>query len=164
MAGNGIVAGKRFLITGVLTDASLAFNVARLAQEQGAEVVLTGAGRGLRLTERTARKLPEPCDVLACDVTVPDEIEAVRDDLEQRWGRLDGLLHAIGFAPESCLGGNFLHAVVAGIGGHHRLRHCLEYLGIQLGCVECADGSVAGRSKRLGGGSHLRCQCCVACV
>ena len=110
MAGSGIVDGKKFLITGVLTDASLAFNVARLAQEQGAEVVLTGAGRGLRLTERTARKLPDPCDVLACDVTAPDEIEAVRADLEQRWGRLDGLLHAIGFAPESCLGGNFLHA------------------------------------------------------
>ena len=110
MAGDGIVAGKKFLITGVLTDASLAFNVARLAQEQGAEVVLTGAGRGLRLTERTARKLPEPADVLACDVTVPDEIDAVRADLEERWGRLDGLLHAIGFAPESCLGGNFLHA------------------------------------------------------
>ena len=109
-AGEGIVEGKKLLITGVLTDASLAFNVARLAQEQGAEIVLTGAGRGLRLTERTARKLPSACDVLPLDVTSPDEISAVRDDLMQRWGRLDGLLHAIGFAPASCLGGNFLNA------------------------------------------------------
>ncbi|WP_292775366.1 MULTISPECIES: enoyl-ACP reductase FabI [Microbacterium] len=106
----GIVDGKRLLVTGVLTDASLAFEVARLAQLEGAEVLLTGAGRGLSLTERTARKLPEPCDVLALDVTAPAEIAAVRDEIDRRWGRLDGLLHAIGFAPEACLGGNFLNA------------------------------------------------------
>ncbi len=106
----GLMDGKKLLITGVLTDASLAFEVARLAQLEGAEVVLTGAGRGLRLTERTARKLPNPCDVLALDVTSPDEITAVHDDLAERWGRLDGVLHAIGFAPESCLGGNFMNA------------------------------------------------------
>ncbi|MDG2111575.1 MAG: enoyl-ACP reductase FabI [Actinomycetota bacterium] len=106
----GLMDGKKLLITGVLTDASLAFEVAKLAQEQGAEVVLTGAGRAMRLTERTARKLPEPCDVLALDVTSPEEIQAVHDDLAERWGRLDGVLHAIGFAPESCLGGNFMNA------------------------------------------------------
>ena len=54
----GLLDGKRLLITGVLTDASLAFGVAKLAQEEGAEVVLTGAGRGMRLTQRTSRKLP----------------------------------------------------------------------------------------------------------
>ena len=64
-----LLDGKRILITGVLTDASLAFGVARLAQEQGAEVILTGAGRGLSLTQRTARKLPQPADVLELDVT-----------------------------------------------------------------------------------------------
>ncbi len=106
----GLVDGKRLLITGVLTDASLAFEVAKLAQEEGAEVLLTGAGRALSLTQRTARKLPKPCDVLPLDVTVPSEIEAVRDEIQQRWGSLDGVLHAIGFAPESCLGGNFLNA------------------------------------------------------
>ena len=106
----GLMDGKKLLITGVLTDASLAFEVARLAQLEGAEVVLTGAGRAMRLTERTARKLPEPCDVLALDVTEPQQIEAVFLDLQDRWGRLDGVLHAIGFAPESCLGGNFLNA------------------------------------------------------
>ena len=106
----GLVDGKRLLITGVLTDASLAFQVAKLAQLEGAEVLLTGAGRGLSLTQRTARKLPAPCDVLALDVTSPAEIEAVRDEIAQRWGSLDGVLHAIGFAPEACLGGNFLNA------------------------------------------------------
>jgi len=106
----GILDGKRLLITGVLTDASLAFGVAKLAQEEGAEIVLTGAGRALRLTQRTARKLPDEPDVLELDVTVPDHVEAVRDALAERWGRLDGALHAIGFAPESCLGGGFTEA------------------------------------------------------
>ena len=77
----GLMDGKKLLITGVLTDASLAFEVAKLAQEQGAEIVLTGAGRAMKLTERTARKLPVPCDVLPLDVTSPEEISAVRDEL-----------------------------------------------------------------------------------
>jgi enoyl-[acyl-carrier protein] reductase I len=106
----GLLDGKRLLITGVLTDESLAFATARLAQEHGAEVVLTGVGRGLRLTQRVARRLPSPPDVLELDVTVPDHVDAVRADLERRWGRLDGVLHAIGFAPASCLGGGFLDA------------------------------------------------------
>jgi meromycolic acid enoyl-[acyl-carrier-protein] reductase len=105
-----ILDGKRILITGVLTDASLAFGVARVALEEGAEIVLTGAGRGLSLTRRTARKLPGEVEVLELDVTAPDQIAAVRDDLEQRWGRVDGALHAIGFAPPSCLGGGFTEA------------------------------------------------------
>jgi enoyl-[acyl-carrier protein] reductase I len=106
----GILDGKRILVTGVLTDASLAFAVARRAQEEGAEIVLTGAGRGLSLTRRTARKLPSEPEVLALDVTSPDEVDAVRDALRDRWGGLDGVLHAIGFAPPSCLGGGFMDA------------------------------------------------------
>ncbi|HEX9995138.1 MAG TPA: enoyl-ACP reductase FabI [Acidimicrobiales bacterium] len=105
-----LLDGKRILVTGVLTDASLAFGVARLAQEEGAEVVLTGAGRGLSLTRRTARKLPAEPDVLELDVTQAAHVEAVRDALASRWGRVDGALHAIGFAPPSCLGGGFLDA------------------------------------------------------
>ena len=100
--------GKRILVTGVLTDASLAFAVARLAQAEGAEVVLSGAGRGLSLTRRTARKLDPPADVIEIDVTDPDQLRAAADDLAARWGRLDGILHAIGFAPQECLGGDIL--------------------------------------------------------
>ncbi|MDZ7674140.1 MAG: enoyl-ACP reductase FabI [Acidimicrobiales bacterium] len=106
----GILDGKRLLITGVLTDASLAFGVAKLAQEEGAEIVLTGAGRALRLTQRTARKLPIEPEVLELDVTEPDHAAAVHDALADKWGRVDGALHAIGFAPESCLGGGFTEA------------------------------------------------------
>jgi enoyl-[acyl-carrier protein] reductase I len=105
-----LLDGKRILVTGVLTDASLAFGVARTAQEQGAEVILTGAGRGLSLTQRTARKLPTEAAVLELDVTDPNQVAAVRDELGERWGRVDGALHAIGFAPASCLGGGFLDA------------------------------------------------------
>ena len=106
----GILDGKRLLITGVLTDASLAFGVARLAQEEGAEIVLTGAGRGMRLTERTARKLPVAPEVLEFDVTSDEQAAAVRDHLGSTWGRVDGALHAIGFAPEVCLGEDFMAA------------------------------------------------------
>ncbi len=106
----GILDGKRLLITGVLTDASLAFAVAKLAQEEGAEIVLTGAGRGMRLTERTARKLPEEAEVLEFDVTSAEQAAAVRSHLAAKWGQVDGALHAIGFAPEVCLGEDFMAA------------------------------------------------------
>ena len=111
----GLLDGKNIVITGVLTDASLAFGVAKIAQEQGANVVLTGAGRALRLTQRTARKLGTNPDgseieVFELDVTVPEHGVAVRKALAAKWGRVDGVLHAVGFAPESCLGDNFMDA------------------------------------------------------
>jgi meromycolic acid enoyl-[acyl-carrier-protein] reductase len=106
----GLLEGKRLLVTGVLTDDSLAYAVAELAQKEGAEIVLTGAGRGLSLTRRVARHLPAPPDVLELDVTVPDHVNAVAEDLRSRWGGLDGALHSIGFAPPACLGGGFLEA------------------------------------------------------
>jgi enoyl-[acyl-carrier protein] reductase I len=106
----GLLDGKRILVTGVLTDASLAFGVARLAQAEGAELVLSGAGRGLSLTQRTARKLAVPVDVIELDVTEPDHLRAAAAELTKRWGRVDGVLHAIGFAPEPCLGGDILRA------------------------------------------------------
>ncbi|CAN5722154.1 enoyl-ACP reductase FabI [soil metagenome] len=103
-----LLEGKRLLVTGVLTEASIAFAIARLAQEQGAEVVLTGFGRGLSITQRVAQRLPQPVDVLELDVTDAAQIEAVAASLEERWGALDGVVHAIGFAPRSAIGGDFL--------------------------------------------------------
>jgi meromycolic acid enoyl-[acyl-carrier-protein] reductase len=100
----GILEGKRILVTGVLTEESLAFGVARLAIEEGAEIVLSGAGRALRITERVARKLPVTPEVLEIDVTVPEQLAAAASTLARRWDRLDGLLHAIGYAPPEALG------------------------------------------------------------
>jgi len=102
-----LLDGKKLLITGVLTDDSLAFGVARTAQAEGAEVVLTGFGRGMRLTERTARKLDPVPDVYELDVSDPDHGQALQETLRERWGRVDGALHAVGFAPETCLGDDF---------------------------------------------------------
>ena len=99
---------KRLLITGVLTRQSIAFHVAKVAQEQGAEILLTGFGRGLSITRRTARELPEQVDVLELDANADEQIAAVAQELGDRWGSLDGLLHAIAFAPPDALGGNFL--------------------------------------------------------
>ena len=102
------LAGRRLLITGVLTRGSIAFEVARQAQEAGAEIVLSGFGRGMRLTERAARHLPDPPDVLELDVNQPDDLAAIAAELGSPWGRLDGVLHAIAFAPPDALGGGFL--------------------------------------------------------
>jgi meromycolic acid enoyl-[acyl-carrier-protein] reductase len=106
----GLLDGKKIVVTGVLTDASLAFAVARVALDEGAEIVLTGAGRGLSLTTRTARKLGADVEVLELDVTEPVHLETVRDALAAKWGRVDGVVHAIGFAPEVCLGDDFMAA------------------------------------------------------
>jgi len=103
-----LMEGRRLLITGVLTPHSIAFAVASRAQEEGAEVLLTGFGRGMSITERSARRLPIPPDVLEMDATDPQQIAAVAAEVSSRWGRLDGLLHAIAFAPEDALGGRFL--------------------------------------------------------
>jgi len=103
-----LVDGKRLLITGVLTPGSIAYAVAREALDNGAEVVLTGFGRGRSITEKTARRLPKPVDVLELDVTRPEDVSAVCEELSRRWGGLDGILHAIAFAPTDALGGNFL--------------------------------------------------------
>jgi meromycolic acid enoyl-[acyl-carrier protein] reductase len=105
-----LLEGRRLLVTGVLTESSIAFSIARRAQEEGAEIVLTGFGRGLRITQRVARRLPTEPAVLELDVNDPAQLEATAAELEQRWGRLDGLVHAIAFVPGDALGGKFLTA------------------------------------------------------
>jgi enoyl-[acyl-carrier protein] reductase I len=108
-----ILEGKRILVTGVVTRDSIAWEVARQAQESGAEVILTGFGRARRLTERAAAKLPEPTDVLELDVNSEDDLAALQVELASRWESLDGVLHAIAFAPGDALGGGFLETPTA---------------------------------------------------
>ena len=102
-----LLDGKRILVTGVLNDSSIAFGVAKKAQEEGATVVLTSFGRAMSLTRRAAKRLPSTPDIAELDVTKPEDLDALAGRVA---GRLDGVLHAIGFAPESCLGGGFLTA------------------------------------------------------
>ena len=104
-----LLDGKKLLITGVLTPQSIAFAAAKAAQEQGAEIVLTNFGRTVSLTQKTAKRLPTTPDVLEMDANSDEQIAAVCGEVRRRWGRLDGFLHAIAFAPQDALGGNFLH-------------------------------------------------------
>ena len=106
----GLLEGKKVLVTGVLDRRSIAYSAARLAKEQGAEIALTGFGRAMSLTARTAKRLGDDTPVLELDVNKPEDIEAVAADLRERWGELDGILHAVAFAPDDALGGNFLTA------------------------------------------------------
>jgi enoyl-[acyl-carrier protein] reductase I len=105
-----LLADRKVLVTGVLSEASIATSVARLAQQQGAEVVLTSFGRALSLTRRVAERLPRPTDVVELDVTNADHLAELTGELERRWGRVDAVLHAIGYAPPVCLSGDFLAA------------------------------------------------------
>jgi enoyl ACP reductase len=105
-----ILAGKRLLITGVITKDSLAYHVAEQAQQEGAEVVLSSFGRIKRMTERAAARLSTPVDVLELDVNREEDLAALTTSLRDRWGGVDGALHAIAFAPQDALGGNFMTA------------------------------------------------------
>ncbi|MGQ0848341.1 MAG: enoyl-ACP reductase FabI [Actinomycetota bacterium] len=104
-----LLESKRLLITGITTDDSIAFHAARIAQQEGAEIVVTNFGRGLRLTERAVQRLPKPPPVLEMDINNDEHVAAVATGLESRWGGIDGALHAIAFAPGDALGGNFLN-------------------------------------------------------
>jgi enoyl ACP reductase len=105
---SGLLAGKRVLVTGVITERSIAFGAARRAQEQGATVVLTGYGR-LSLVERVARRLPVAAPVIPLDVSQDEDLAALPERLAPYVDGLDGVLHSIAFAPPSCLG-HFLDA------------------------------------------------------
>jgi enoyl ACP reductase len=105
----GLLDGKRLLITGVITEASIAFTVAKLAQQEGAQVVLTGFGR-MSLVSRVAARLPKPAPVVELDVANAEHLATLADRVREHIDGVDGVLHAIGFAPASCLGGGFLDA------------------------------------------------------
>jgi meromycolic acid enoyl-[acyl-carrier protein] reductase len=104
----GILAGKSILVTGVLTDSSIAFHVAKIAQQEGARVVLTGFGR-MSLVERIAQRLPDPAPVLELDVTDTGQLDSLAGRAAAHISQLDGVVHAVAFAPQAALGGNFLH-------------------------------------------------------
>ncbi len=132
----GILAGKRILVTGVITDASIAFHVARVAQQEGASVVLTGFGR-LSLVERIAKRLPDPPPVLELDVTSEEHLDSLADRVSAHVDGLDGVLHAIAYAnPDEALGGNFLRT---------------RWADVATAVRPAADGR-----RRLGGGPGLR--------
>jgi enoyl ACP reductase len=105
-----ILEGKRLVITGVITRDSIAYHAAERAQQEGAEILLTSFGRVKRITERAAQRLPRPVDVLELDVNKAEDLSALTDTLRERWGSVDGVLHAIAFAPEDALGGRFMTA------------------------------------------------------
>jgi enoyl-[acyl-carrier protein] reductase I len=103
-----ILEGKRVLVTGVVNRRSIAFAIAERAQAEGAEVLLTSFGRMMRMTERSAGRLDPVPDVLELDVNDDGHLAALREQLQNRWGRVDGVVHAIAFAPADALGGDFL--------------------------------------------------------
>jgi len=140
-----LLQDKRLVITGVLTDSSIAYSVARLAQEQGAEIVLTSFGRAMRITERVAKRLPQPPEVIELDVSSEADLAALTDDVRRRWGRVDGALHSIGFAPEACLGGGFLNAGWDDVAvALHVSAYSLASLSRALAPVMTDGGSIVG--------------------
>jgi enoyl-[acyl-carrier protein] reductase I len=109
MSRDLLLADKRIVVTGVVTRGSIAYHVAERAQELGAEIVLTSFGRVRRLTERAAAGLPQPVDILELDANRAEDFEKLTDELRDRWGAVDGALHAIAYGPPDALGGRFLH-------------------------------------------------------
>ena len=140
----GILDGKRVLVTGVLTDASIAFHVARIAQQEGATVVLTGFGR-LSLVQRIARRLPDPPPVLELDVTDPGHLASLAERASEHVDGLDGVVHSIGNAPQSALGGNFLHTPWEDVAtAVHVSTYSLKALAVAALPLMSAGGAIVG--------------------
>jgi enoyl ACP reductase len=140
-----LLEGKRLLITGVITKDSIAFHAASLAQREGAEVVLTSFGRVRRMTERAAARLPEPVDVLELDVNREEDLSALTAQLRERWGSVDGALHAIAYAPEDALGGRFMTTPAqSAIQAFHTSAFSLKALAAALEPLMKAEGSIVG--------------------
>lgn len=141
----GILDGKRILVTGVLTDQSIAFHVARLAQEEGATVVLTSFGRTMGLTRRSSGRLPQPAPIVELDVTNVDDLTALAERVREHVDGLDGVLHSIGFAPESALGGNFLQTEWADVStAVHVSAYSLKALAVAARPLMAPGSAVVG--------------------
>ncbi len=140
----GILDGKRILVTGVLTDASIAFHVARIAQQEGARLVLTGFGR-LSLVERIAKRLPDPPPVVELDVTDAGQLASLADRVSGHLDGLDGVLHAVAFAPQGALGGNFLSAEWPDVAtALHVSTYSLKALAVAARPLMSGGGSIVG--------------------
>ncbi len=141
----GLMDGKTILVTGVLTDQSIAFHVARLAQEQGASVILSSFGRTMNLTRRSAGRLPQPAPIIELDVTDEDHLAALPQQVREHASHLDGVVHAIGFAPESALGGNFLNTPWSDVSvAVHVSAYSLKALAVAASPLMGPGGSVVG--------------------
>jgi enoyl ACP reductase len=141
---SGILDGKRILITGVLMESSIAFHTARLAQEQGAEVILTAFPRPT-LTERIAKRLPKPAKVIELDVTNTEHLDRLADLVREELGSLDGVVHSIGFAPQDALGGNFLNTPFESVStAMHVSAFSLKSLAMACHPLMSSGGSVVG--------------------
>ena len=142
----GLLDGKKILVTGVLTDGSIAFHIARLAQEQGAQVVLSSFGRALSLTTRIAGRLPQPAPIIELDVTNADDLAALESRVREYFPEgLDGVVHSIGFAPEAALGGNFLNTTWEDVAtAMHVSAYSLKSLTMAARPLFNGGGSVVG--------------------
>jgi enoyl ACP reductase len=141
---SGLLAGKRLLVTGVITDASIAFSVAKLAQENGATVVLTGFGR-LSLVERIAKRLPSTPPVIELDVSNQEHLDSLAGKVREHVDGLDGVVHSIAFGPQSVLGGEFLNAQWADVSTALQVS-TYSYKSLATACLPLmgAGGSVVG--------------------
>lgn len=141
----GMLEGKTLLVTGVLTHASIAFHTARLAQEEGAQVILTSFGRQAKLTQIASRKLPAPAPVIELDVTNDDDLAALVDRVREHTDHLDGVVHSIGFAPQSVMGGNFLTAQWADVATALEVSaYSLKSLAVAARPLLTAGGAIVG--------------------
>ncbi|MDP9392808.1 MAG: enoyl-ACP reductase FabI [Actinomycetota bacterium] len=141
----GILDGKNILVTGVLMESSIAFHVARLAQQEGARVVLSSFGRAMRITEKIATRLPEPAPVVELDVTSAEQLDGLAERLREHVDSLDGVLHSIGFAPESALGGKFLQTPWEDVAtAVHVSAYSLKALTVAARPLMTDGGSVVG--------------------
>src|SRR3954469_11339940 len=141
---SGLLAGKRVLVTGIITDQSIAFSVAKLAQEEGADVVLTGFGR-MSLVERIAKRLPKEAPIIELDVTNPEHLDGLADKVREHVDGLDGVVHSIAFAPQSCLGGGFLDAPWADVATALQVS-AFSYKSLAVACLPLMSpgGGVVG--------------------
>ncbi len=141
----GLLDGKRLLVTGVLMDSSIAFHVARVAQEEGAEVVLTSFGRTMRITQAIAKRLPTVPPIIELDATNAEDFAALADRVREHAAGLDGVLHSIGYAPEAALGGNFLNTEWADVATAVQISaYSLKALAVGAAPLMPSGGSIVG--------------------